>query len=118
MKKYIKSLSFTFLSIIILTFLITILNYIGLASGLFFSILKLIVPIISIFIGGLIIGVNSNEKGWLNGLKVGIIIILIFTILIFILKENLSLKLVIYYLILLSLSVFGSMIGISKNNQN
>ena len=95
MKKYFKSLGYTFSLMIILSLIVTILNYVGLANGLFFNILKLIIPIVSIFVGGLIIGINSKEKGWLNGLKIGIIVIALF-----------------------ALTIFGSMIGISKNSEN
>ena len=46
MKKYLKSLGYIFSLIITLTFLVTILNYIGLFKGTFFTILKFIIPAI------------------------------------------------------------------------
>lgn len=116
MKKYLKSLGYIFVLIITLTFLVTILNYIGLFKGTFFTILKFIIPAISMFIGGVIIGKNSEKKGWLNGLKIGVIAILIIVLVSVIAKNTFNIKNIIYYIMLLAICVFGSMIGISKKN--
>ncbi len=114
MNKYLKSLIYIFSIIIILTFLITIFNYIGIISGISFNILKLSIPIISLFIGGIIVGKNSEKKGWLNGIKIGITVIIFFLIIALLMKSKLTIKMVIYYLILLSVTIFGSMIGINR----
>lgn len=117
MNKYIKSLGFTLFFIIILTLLVTFLNYIGLISGTFLNIIKFIIPVISVFIGGFVIGNNSTEKGWLNGLKIGFVIIVLFLIISLLFKSKIDFKVIIYYLILLGIVVFGSMIGISKRKE-
>ena len=116
MKKYLKSLGYIFSLIITLTFLVTILNYIGLFKGTFFTLLKFIIPAISMCIGGVIVGKNSEKKGWLNGLKIGVIAILIIILVSIIARNTFNIKNIIYYIILLAICVFGSMIGISKKN--
>lgn len=116
MKKYLKSLGYIFSLIITLTFLVTILNYIGLFKGTFFTILKFIIPAISMFIGGVIVGKNSEKKGWLNCLKIGVIAILIIILVSIIARNTFNIKNIIYYIMLLAICVFGSMIGISKKN--
>lgn len=113
--KYLKSFLYVIGLIIVTTLIITLLNYIGVVSGISLNIIKLIIPIISIFIGGIIIGKNSSNKGWLNGMKIGGAVILLFVLLLLILDEKITLKTVLYYLVLLSTCVFGSMIGISKS---
>ena len=91
MKKYLKSLGYTFGLIIFLTLFITLLNYIGIVSGIFLSTIKIIIPVISIFLGGLIVGKNSSHKGWLNGLKLGLITIGILVTITLLLDENINL---------------------------
>ena len=87
------------------------INFIG--NGLF-KFIKILIPIISIFIGSFIIGKKSNSKGWLEGLKFGsIIILLLFFISIIFFRSELSIKVILYYLILLLTSSLSSMIGIN-----
>jgi len=110
-KSFIYILSILFIS----TIIITLLNYINFFGNKLVTLSKIIVPIVSIFVGGFIIGKNSKQKGWLEGLKLGMIIILILLILNYIiLKQRWELRNLVYYLILLSSSIFGSMVGINK----
>lgn len=114
--KYLKFLGYVFGLIIVLTLFITILNFIGLIKGDLLNIFKLIIPLVSLFVGGFIIGKNSVNKGWLNGIKIGVISIIIFVLISLISKANIGIKNIIYYLILLSVSIFSSMVGISKKD--
>ncbi len=118
MNKYFKSLIYTFGMIIIFSLIITLLNYIGLVTGTTLKVLKLIIPIISVFVGGIIMGKNSIKKGWLNGLKIGIVTTLLLLLITIISKTEISFKTFIYYLILLADIMFGSMVGISKTSSN
>lgn len=120
---YLKNLGKSFLYIIsilfISTIVITLLNYFNVLGGKLVSIFKIITALISIFIGGFIMGKNSNQKGWLEGLKLGIVIIFILLLVSFVfLKQNWNIKNIVYYLILLVSSIFGSMVGISKKIDN
>ena len=122
--KFIKNISISILyiivSILLLTFITTILSYFNIISDKTLSIFKMAILIISMFIGGDYLGKRSDKKGWLEGLKLSlifIILLIIFNFLAF--KDSLSIKSILYYIIIIISSIFGSMVGISmkKNNQ-
>lgn len=120
--KYLKKLGFSFIyiisSILILTFIITIFNYFNIINNKTISIFKILIPIISLFIGGYYIGKKSNKKGYLEGLKLGIIFslfIIIFNFLV--LSNSFKLKYLLFYIIIIISSILGSMIGINKKSK-
>ena len=117
--KYLKKLGISFLyiigTILVLTLIITILSYFNLMSDKVVSIFKIIIPIISMLIGGFYIGKRSNKKGFLEGLKLGLIfsfIIVIFNYLAF--NYSFKFKYLLFYIILNISSILGSMIGINR----
>ncbi len=113
-KKIGISLIYTICFIIGLTFIFSIFNYFNIINDTIFKFIKILIPIISIFIGSFLIGKKSISKGWLEGIKYGLIILIImflFSIIFF--RNNLSLKIIIYYSILLLTSTTASMIGIN-----
>ena len=121
--KYLKNLGITFLwiigSILVFTFIITFFNYFNIISDKIISIFKILIPIISLFIGGIQIGKRSKNKGWLEGLKLGLIFsifLLIFNFLAF--STSFKLKYLLFYLIIIISSIFGSMIGINRKKGN
>jgi len=81
------------------------------------TILKFLIPVLSLFIGSLFLGRNTEKKGWLSGIKFWALILIIFIILNLIFKGKFNIRTIIYYLILLVVSVLGSMVGISKNKR-
>ena len=119
---YIKNISISFLYIIgvtiVLTFIMTLLNYFNIITGSVLTITKIIITFIAIFIGGFIIGKKSKTKGWLEGIKLGIIILIILSIINFlILKVNFEFRIILYDIIILFSCTFGSIIGINLNQQ-
>ncbi|MBP3461508.1 MAG: TIGR04086 family membrane protein [Bacilli bacterium] len=117
---YIKNVSFSILYIIgfilILTFILTLFSYFNIFSDKLVSIFKILIPIISLFIGGYYLGKRSNKKGWLEGLKLGFIFLVLLIIFEFLaLDIDFKIKNIIYYLIIISSTSFGSIIGINKN---
>lgn len=119
---YLKNISISFLYIIgvtiVLTFIMTLLNYFNIITGSVLTITKIIITFIAIFIGGFIIGKKSKTKGWLEGIKLGIIIIIILSIINFlILRVNFEFKIILYDIIILFSCTFGSIIGINLNHQ-
>ena len=118
MNKYLKYLKGLILVLGVLfssTLLISILYYLNILNDGFNNYLLLLSSFISMLVGGIYIGFKSKEKGYLEGLKIGLISIFILMILSIILyKTNINSKNIIYYLILLSSSILGSMIGINK----
>lgn len=111
-----KSLLYTFGVMIVLTFIITIFSYFNLFSDSITKVFKLLIPIISLFVGGILVGRCANKKGYIEGIKFGIIVDLIFVIFSFFIK-TLKVSSIIFYIILLISSIFGSMIGINKKKK-
>lgn len=119
---YLKLLGKSFLYIIsillISTIVITLLNYINFFGPKLVTISKIIIPVVSVFVGGFIIGKGSKQKGWLEGLKLAAIILFILVILNYlILKQNWDLRNLVFYLIIAASTIFGSMVGINKNSE-
>lgn len=111
-KSFLYMISILFISILI----ITLLNYFNVFGSKMVTFFKIVIALTSIFVGGFIVGKNSKQKGWLEGIKLGLIILVVLAIINYvILNQTFEIKNLIYYLILMSSCIFGSMIGISKN---
>lgn len=120
--KYLKNLGMSFLYIIgfilILTFITTLFSYFNIINDKVTSIIKIIIPVISMFIGGFYIGKRSLKKGFIEGLKLGSlfsIILIIFNYLA--LNNSFKFKYLLFYIILITSSILGSMIGINRKKQ-
>lgn len=116
---YLKNLGISLLFIILfvlgLTFIGTLLNYIGLFNSAVIKIIKVLIPVISMFIGGFVIGKKQGKNGWLEGGKLGLIFLVILTLFNYLgLDYSFSFKSIIYYIILLVSSILGSIIGVNK----
>ena len=112
-RKILNSFSIFFIIILIGTFIITLLNYFNIMNNKIISIIRFIIPMISMIISSYKLGKTSEKKGYLEGLKFGSIIIFIF-ILFVILLDKLEFKSIIYYGILLLTSIISSTIGINR----
>lgn len=110
LKNISKSILYTVASIIILTIILTILNYFDIFNGTIVKIFKIINLIISILIGSFLIGRKTNNKGWLEGLKFGLIMSIIIFLFNFLGLNKLD---YLTYIIILITSIIGGMIGIS-----
>ena len=119
LKKLSKSLGISIGILLILTFIITLLNYINLINIKIVNIFSYITPFISFFIGGLLLGKTSINKGWLEGIKFGLVIIVlsfIFNYLAF--DQGFNISNIILYTITIISSIIGSMIGINLKNSD
>lgn len=119
---YIKNIGMSFiwiLSILIgLSIILTLISYFNIIGSKTTTVFKIIIPIISLFIGGIKIGKRSNKKGWLEGLKLSILfIILLLIVSLLIFNNKFEAKNILFYIILIISTMFGSMIGINKNKQ-
>lgn len=118
LKRIGKGYIYTFSILIILTFIFSCLYYINFIGSKVLTVIKIIIPIISLFIGAKIVGKQSTKKGWLEGLKYGAIFILFLLLFNYLaLRNNLEVKSIIYYLILLASSIFGGMLGINVDKE-
>ena len=110
---YLKSFLYFIIPFLSLLLLITILYYFDIINNNIMKYLKIIIVILSSFIGGFKIGKLSIDKGYLKGILLSIIIIFIFFI-ISIITKNLNINQIVYYLIIIVCTTIGSMFGIYK----
>lgn len=109
-----KAFGFGIISLLILTIFLTIFSYFNFFGPKLVNIFKIINLCIAGIVGGINIGKCSQNKGWLEGLKFGIlftIIILLFNLL-GIGKAFSGLNIISYVIIIVT-SILGSMIGIN-----
>lgn len=104
--------------LLLFTLFITFFNYFNIIGKKMVTILEIIGPILTLFIGGFLIGKESKQKGWLEGLKLSFLFLVLIILFNYLgLHNHLEVKNLIYYLILTITCMFGSMIGINKNQQ-
>lgn len=114
MKRIIKPLLYSLGILFISTFILTLLNYIGIITGLPLKIIKIIIPILSYALAGFMVGKKSDKKGWLSGIEIGLIITIILLIINLLFNKTATIKLILYYIVLISISTLSSIIGINK----
>lgn len=112
-KNLFMSIAYFLAFIILSTIILTIFNYFNIIGSKGISILKFILPVLGIVTVSYILGKKSCKRGYLEGLKLGITIILLF-IIIALITKTFSINALIYYLILLLSSILSSMIGINR----
>ena len=113
LKKYLKSSLYTLGIMLITSIIVTILNYFNIINGSLLNIIHYIIPIISVVIGSFILGKTSSKKGYIEGLKyAGIWSIFFLIINIFI--KRLDISSIIFFVILILLSMLSSILGINK----
>ena len=109
--KYIKTLLFEFIILIIGTIIATTLYYFNITSNSVNKILNILVFIITFALSGIYIGKRSSKKFYLEGIKISGINILIFLLISLIFKLEFSYKNILYYLIIIVITVFSSILG-------
>jgi len=117
---YLKNIGITtlymLLIILLTTLFITSLNYFNVIGKNMLSIFKILIAVSTLFIGGFMMGKKSKQKGWLEGLKLGLIFIIILVLFNTLgLQNKIEFKNILYYMILIISSIFGGMIGINKS---
>ena len=112
-KKISNCFLFHSITIIIIYSFFTLLYYFNFIDFSLFSILKLLTIMISFLIIGFILGNKVNKKGYVQGIRYGLIWIcfLFFTAIIL---HKFQLKSIIFYFIILFCSILGSVFGINK----
>lgn len=116
MINYLKSSIYTLIVMLISTIIITILNYFNIINGTILKIIHYIIPIISIMIGSFILGKTAEKKGYIEGIKYAGIWSIIILIINIILKE-LNLSSIIFFIIVISLSMLSSILGINNKRR-
>lgn len=119
LKKIGIALGISLATLLLTTLFISTLYYFNILGNKVFTVIELIVPLLSFLIGGIIIGRNSKSKGWLEGLKLGLILSILFLLISFLGFEiKFEIGNIIYYLIIVIITTFGSMIGINYQKKD
>lgn len=113
MISYLKSMVYTISIILISTIILTIFNYFNILNGIPLKIIMLLIPLVAVFIGSFKIGRISNKNGYIEGIKYGMIWIILLLI-VNLITKNFTLTSIIYYVILLLISAVAGVLGINK----
>ena len=115
---YLKFLSIFMILELMITFITSLLNLLGINSGIT-AIILLVVNVIIFFVLNFINARKKLKKGYLEGMLLSIIFILSMVLLKIILFNNkTTISTYLYYLILFITGVFGGMVGINKKEEN
>lgn len=114
LKSYLKSYLILFGLILVLTIILSLINYFFLLP---LNIFKIIIPILSIFISSIILGRNVVKKAYLEGIKFSSLFLIIVTIIKLILKDPFNYKVIIMYLSIILTSIIGLIIGINTKKK-
>ena len=119
LKNIIFSLGLVIIVLLVFSFILTVLSYFNIVNDSLTTIFKMLIPIISVLSSGILMGINSTKSGWLEGLKLGIlIIILLFLFNLLGLNNTFKINQLLFYGILIFTSIIGSMIGITRKMKN
>lgn len=115
LKLYGKKLGIALLGMIILTLILSILNFFGIFIGKISHVISFLFMLALCFYMGLTSGKLAEKKGYIEGLKIGglLVLFLLLIDLIFFCSPF-SLRRMAYYFILLLTCTISSMIGINK----
>ena len=116
-KKFSFSILYIICSLLIFTFIMTIFSYFNIISDSTIPIFKIIIIIISSFIGSIYLGLNSNKGGYKNGFVLGLIYSCLL-ILLDLLFFDFKIKYLLFYIIIIVSCMLGSIIGIQKNKKD
>ncbi len=111
LKKYLISFLYFLVPFLVLLFIVTIGYYFDIISINGMKYFKLIIVLLSSFLGGFKIGMYSNQKGYIKGIIFGSILSILFFI-VTIFTKNFKITTLLYYFILIIITTIGSMIGI------
>lgn len=115
-KNYIKTIIKYFILIIIYIFIISLLYYFELFNYKTIRIINYIINILLFAYTGYRIASLEQRKGYLNGFLISIILIFLFIILSLIFSK-INFSTLVYYLSLISSSITGGIIGVSKKTK-
>lgn len=116
-KKLGKNLGISLLILIIGTFFVSLLSFLNILSNKSLVISKFIIIFLGFFIGAFFQGKESTKNGFLEGLKIGGILVFILFIFNYGFYQTLKLKNFLYYFLLLFISMAGGIVGISKRKE-
>ena len=112
LKIYLKDILYVIASLLIGMFILTFFNYFNIISDKIMNILKMILTLGTFVFSGFYISKRSKKRGFLEGIKIGIIMCLLFLIItVLSFNESFEWRNIIYYFILIVSSMTGGIIG-------
>lgn len=116
--KYLKNAGYFLAFIIVFSLIMSLFSISSLFNQQVITILNIIAMSLITFLLALKSGKKILKRGYLEGLKLGLIDIIILIVLnLIFFKAEFNIKMIIYYAIIIITSILGSMFGISKTNQ-
>jgi len=117
--KYLKSFLYILISILLLSIFIGTFSYFNILGDNAIKIFEILAIIISMIIGGLYVGKNSTQRGYIEGIKIGIITIIFLFIFNYLAYDNtVTISTLFFYIVIILSSVLGSILGINKKSSN
>lgn len=114
-KNYLIAIGYFLLVVTVFAIILTIFNYYDIVTNKLFKVIKVLIPSLALFIGGYKVGNNANKKGYIEGIKLSLIVIAILFMFSYLgFNASFSISLILYYIILIISSMLGAMIGINK----
>lgn len=121
MKNIKTTLKYSLVSLILIFVLLlftSTLYYFDIIGSSAINYLRLLIIFFVLFFTSYILGKNTEKNGYLAGLKFGLVDILIFFLIsILAFRSDFKIRIILYDIILLAISVLGSMIGINKSKK-
>ena len=119
LKNFLKTMGLCLTLFLLITLLATALNFFNIITTNTMNLFKMIIPVITILISGIYLGNKAKSKGWKEGLKLSIVIIILLLLIHLIwMRNTFGIKNIFYYSILMISSMVGSMIGINIKRKN
>lgn len=114
-KNYLIAIGYFLLVVAVFAIILTIFNYYDIVTNKLFKVIKVLIPSLALFIGGYKVGNNANKKGYIEGIKLSLIVIVLLFMFSYLgFNASFSISLILYYIILIISSMLGAMIGINK----
>lgn len=101
--------------VVVFTLILTIINLIWTLGGRVNSLIGLIGILLYSFAVGIKVGGKATSKGYLEGLKAGLInVVILYGMGLCFLEFKIVLKKIIYYAVIVLMTILGSIIGINR----
>ena len=101
-KNYLIAIGYFLLVVAVFAIILTIFNYYDIVTNKLFKVIKVLIPSLALFIGGYKVGNNANKKGYIEGIKLSLIVIAILFMFSYLgFNASFSISLILYYIILI-----------------
>ena len=114
MKKYIKSYLSVVIQVLIITLILSLFSYLDFISNKVYGYLELISVLLILYFNGKILGNRKDTYSFLEGVKLGIFVLLILILINLLFVHTFNSRLLIYYIMIILIPILGSMKKVKK----